>query len=116
MLKNTKILPNCYRVFTENPNLTGIKKARPTQVSPIIERSSNFDVGIISGCGKQTATPLSCGRNFIKFYDVKFFMNEISRHKICKAWVLKISTRHLISGEYCTENEQCAKNREKENL
>ena len=73
MLKNTKILPNCYRAFTENPNLTGIKKARPTQVSPIIERSSNFDVGIISGCGKQTATPLSCGGNFIKFYDVKFY-------------------------------------------
>ena len=111
MLKNTKILPNCYRVFTENPNLTGIKKARPTQASPIIERSSNFDVGIISGCGKQTATPLSCGRNLIKI-----LRREILRHEICKAWVLKISTRHLISGEYCTENEQCAKNREKENL
>ncbi|WP_297881105.1 hypothetical protein [uncultured Campylobacter sp.] len=44
-------------------------------------------MGIISGCGKQTATPLSCGRNLIKFYDAKFFMNEISRHEICKAWV-----------------------------
>lgn len=43
-------------------------------------------------------------------------MDKISRYEICKAWVLKISTRHLISGEYGTENEQYAKNCEKENL
>ena len=27
-------------------------------------------------------------------------MDKISRYEICKAWVLKISTRHLISREY----------------
>jgi len=72
MLKNTKILPNCYRAFTENPNLTGIKKARPTQVSPIIERSSNFDVGIISGCGGKFHKILRREILWIKFQDTKF--------------------------------------------
>ena len=59
-------------------------------------------MGIISGRGKQTATPLSCGRNLIKFYDTKFAKRGFKK-----------STQHLISGEYSTENEQYAKNRRK---
>jgi len=42
---------------------------------------------------------------WIKFQDTKFAKRGFKK-----------STQHLISGEYGTENEQYAKNREKENL
>ncbi|WP_298787150.1 hypothetical protein [uncultured Campylobacter sp.] len=41
-------------------------------------------MGIISGCGKQTATPLSCGRNFIKILRRKILWIKFQDTKFAK--------------------------------